>query len=190
MTTGAAGEGGLRTGRTPVDSAGLKVWRDKRTGPDGAAEEPLAAPRPRIKEGTRPGLVLSRGIRCGSARGAKESEKERGRERARVSGRGKRVLCDPGSYSRTDAHVRRVRRSSSRRVAPAVRNHLALTLVSSRLVPPCLALPRLAASPPGPSDVSRGVARRLRYSRDSVMEIERAGLTAHAESAAFSLIRD
>lgn len=81
MTTGAAGEGGLRTGRTPVDSAGLKVWRDKRTGPDGAAaEEPLAAPRPRIKEGTRPGLVLSRGIRCGSARGVKESEKERGRE--------------------------------------------------------------------------------------------------------------
>lgn len=80
----------LGTGPTPIDSAGLKVRRDKRTGPDGA-EEPLAATAYKGGREHGPDLVLSRGIRrCPRQRGKDE--------------RGVRV------------HVRRVRRLSSERL--------------------------------------------------------------------------
>lgn len=46
---------GLGTGWTPIDSAGLKVRRDKRTGPDGT-EEPLAATAYKGGKRTRLGL--------------------------------------------------------------------------------------------------------------------------------------
>lgn len=81
---------GLGTGRTPIDSAGLKVRRDKRTGPDGA-EEPLAATAYKGGKRTRLGLGF---IPWDSAL----LEAGEGNER------GVRV------------HVRRVRRSSSERL--------------------------------------------------------------------------
>lgn len=83
------GRRGLGTGRTPIDSAGLKVRRDKRTGPDGA-EEPLAATAYKGGKRTRPGLGF---IPWDSAL-----------PEAGGDGRGVRV------------HVRRVRRSNSERL--------------------------------------------------------------------------
>jgi len=80
---------GLGTGRTPIDSAGLKVRRDKRTGPDGA-EEPLAATAYKGGKGTWPGLGF---IPWDSALPEAEGDE-----------RGVRV------------HVHRVRRSSSERL--------------------------------------------------------------------------
>lgn len=62
---------GLGTGLTPIDSAGLKVRRDKRTGPDGA-EEPLAATAYKGEREHGPGLVLSRGIRRCPRQGGKD----------------------------------------------------------------------------------------------------------------------
>jgi len=108
----------------PADSVELKVRRDKRPGPDGT-EKPFAATayegEVRVGGGRDPGLVLSRGIRC-CPRLWRE-------ERWRMA-EGHRVPVDRSRAS-CAAFERRI-------VAPAVRDHLALT------------------SPSGLSDVSRG----------------------------------
>lgn len=86
---GGGGVRGCETGRTPIDSAGLKVRRDKRTGPDGA-EEPLAATAYKGGKRTRPGLGF---IPWDSA------------------------LLEAGGNERgVRVHVRRVRRSNSERL--------------------------------------------------------------------------
>lgn len=101
---GRAGVRGLGTGRTPIDSAGLKVRRDKRTGPDGA-EEPLAATA--YKGGKRTtAWAWFYPVGFGIPRG-------RGGER-------KRATCSRASCTAFE----------QRTVAPAVRDCLALTSVA------------------------------------------------------------
>lgn len=99
--------GGLGTGRTPIDSAGLKVRRDKRTGPDGA-EEPLAATAHKGGKRTRPGLGF---IPWDSA------------------------LLEAGGNERgVRVHVRRMRRSSSERLHLRFETILLLPPHLSRIV--------------------------------------------------------